>query len=426
MPKRASIIGVGATKFGNVLETPELKNKTFQEILAEAAFEAMDDAGISPDEVDGFIVGNMLSHTSQIYSHSTSLADWLGLRFKGGFHFDTACSTTNTGLGIAWQMVMSGKHKNVLVVAGEFTSSAPKGINPLEREAIDASTLWEWTDFGVDHVYAYHHFYDVASAYGAFPTIGYMKKNNLSFEDMDRAMCAVNQSVRRHSAVNPKAILYEKGTLEDEAKREGFNSVEDYWQSIKNPFFAWPTRLFSALNVADGATAIIVSSEPEKYSRKTPVDIIGFHWTTSNFPWYGEDPTDFPQDKIAFEEAYKMAGIKPEVLDYLYVHDCMQIYQLILPEVAGYIPKGESWKHALNGEFLFNAKKPLNVSGGRHGAGHAFEASAGFETYEIVKQMRGEAEGRQIDPLPRIAAQHNHGYGMHTAVTIFQNGKNKL
>jgi len=420
MSKRASIIGVGATKFGNILETPELKDKTFQEIVAEAAFEAMDDAGIAPGEIDAFIVGNMLSHTSQIYSHATLLGDWLGLRLKGGFHFDTACSTTNTGLGIAWQMVMSGKYKNVLIVAGEITSSAPKGNFPLEREAIDASTLWEWTDFGMDHVYAYHHFYDVASAYGAFPTIGYMKKNKISFEDMDKAMCAVNKTVRRHSAANPKAILYGKGTLEEEAKREGFSSVEDYWKSAKNPFFAWPTRLFSALTTADGATAIIVSSEPEKYAKNKPVDITGFHWTVSNFPWYGEDSTDFPQDRLAFKEAFKMAGIKPADLDYLYVHDCMQIYQLILPEVAGYIPEGQAWKYALNGDFAFDGKKPLNVSGGRHGGGHAFEASAGFETYEIVKQMRGEAKGRQITPLPKIAAQHNHGYGMHTAVTVLK------
>lgn len=423
MAKQASIIGVGCTKFGNVLETPELKGKTFQEMVAEASFEAMDDAGIGPEAIDGFVVGNMLSHTSQIYSHSTLLSDWLGLRLKGGYHFDTACSTMNTGLGIAWQMVMSGKYKNVLVTAGEFTSSAPKGVNPLEREAIDAATLWEWTDFGVDHVYAYHHFYDIASAYGAFPTIGYMRKYKLSFEQMDRAMCAIAETVRRHANLNPKAILYKKGTLEEEAKREGFSNVFDYWRSPKNPFFAWPTRLFSALNTADGATAVIVSAEPEKYSKKTPVQIIGFHWTTSNYPWYETDPTVFPQDKLAFEEAYKMAGITPEDIDYLYVHDCMQIYQLVLSEVAGYVPEGQAWKFALDGEFMFNGKKPLNVSGGRHGGGHAFEASPGMETYEIVKQMRGEAGERQIPRLPEIAVQHNHGYGMHTAVTVFKRGK---
>jgi len=423
MNKKASIIGVGCTKFGNILETPELKDKTFQEIAAEAAFEAMDDAKISPEEIDGFIVGNMLSHTSQVYSHATVLSEWLGMRLKGGFHFDTACSTTNTGLGIAWEMIMSGKCKNVLLVGAEILSSAPKETNPLDRKAIDASTLWEWTDFGVDHVYAYHHFYDIGSAYGAFPTIGYMRKNGLSFEEMDRAMFAVNKAVRKHSSMNPKALLYAKGTLEEEAKKEGFASVEDYWKSSNNPFFAWPTRLFSALNVADGATASVISAEPEKYAKKTPVDILGFHWTTANYPWYGADPTDWPQDKLAFQEAYKMAGIKPKDIDYLYVHDCMQIYQLIISETAGYIPEGQAWKYALDGKIMFDGERPLNVSGGRHGGGHAFEASGGFETYEIVKQMRGEAGGRQIKSKLDIAVQHNHGYGMHTAVTVLKRGE---
>jgi len=55
-------------------------------------------------------------------------------------------------------------------------------------------------------------------------------------------------------------------------------------------------------------------------------------------------------------------------------------FQLVIPEIAGYIPEGQAWKYALDGKLLYNGEKPLNVSGGRHGAGHAFEASAGFET----------------------------------------------
>ncbi len=421
--KKAQIIGVGCTKFGNILTSPELKDKTFQEIVAEAAFEAMDDAQIPPEKIDVFYVGNMLSNTTQMYSHATVLADWLGLRLKGGYHFDTACSTTNTGLGIAAQSILSGKYKNVLVVAGEITSSCPKGVNPLEREAISPTTLWKWTDFGMDHVYGYHHFYDVASAYGAFTTIAYMKRNKLSFEEMDKIMMEVNRAVRKHASMNPKAITYERGSLEQEARKEGFSSVEDYWKSPKNPFFAWPARLFSALNSADGATAIVVSGEAKKYTKKLPIDIAGFDWRTSNFPWGDEKVYPYPQDTLAFKTAYQMAGIKPSDIDYLYVHDCMQIYQLVLSEVAGYFPKGTAWKAVLDGRTMYDGDKPLNISGGRHGGGHAFDASAGMEIYEIVKQMRGEAGKKQMKKPLRVAVQHNHGYGMHTAVTVFKKGK---
>lgn len=50
--------------------------------------------------------------------------------------------------------------------------------------------------------------------------------------------------------------------------------------------------------------------------------------------------------------------------------------------------------------------------------GHAFGASAGADIYEAVKQMRGQADARQVERPPRIAAVHNHGYGMHSAVTV--------
>jgi len=56
-----------------------------------------------------------------------------------------------------------------------------------------------------------------------------------------------------------------------------------------------------------------------------PIDILGFDWAVSNYPWYGED-TILPQDVKAFEGAYKMAGVSGKDLDYLYVHDCMQIF----------------------------------------------------------------------------------------------------
>lgn len=417
--KRASIIGVGCTKFGNMLTDTELKGKTFQEMVAEAAFEAMDDAGISPKEIDAFYVGNMLSHTSEIYSHATLLADWLGLRFKGGFHFDTACSTMNTGLGIASNAVKSGKYKNILVVAGEILSSVPKNNNPLVREALDPQTLWYWTDFGMDHVYAYHHCYDIASAYGAMPTMGYMKKHKLSFEQMDEVMYHVNKAVKMHASLNPKAFV--RQNLMQLAKSKGYKDDFEFWKSKFNPFFAWPTRLLSALNTVDGAAAAIVSSQPQKY-KKTPVDIQGFHWTTSNFPWYGTDPTTMPQDVIAFKEAYKMARIKPKDIDYLYVHDCMQIHQLNISEVAGYFEKGKAWKAFLEGRTTYKGDKPLNTSGGRHGVGHAFEASPGAETYHIVKQMRGKAGKLQFKTKPKIAVQHNHGYGMHSAVTVLKRG----
>jgi len=414
----ASIVGVGCTKFGNVMQTPELKGKTFHELVAEAAFEAMDDSGMTGKDIDAFYIGSMLSHGSHVYSHHTQLCDWLGLQHKPALHFATACSTLNTGLGLAAMSVASGKFKSVLVVGAETLSSYPDD-NPIKRKAIDPTDLWYWTDFGVDQIYAYHHCYDVATAYGAIPTMGYAKKHDLSMEKMDEAMYHVHKTVRTHSALNPKAFVTD--TLEAAAKKKGFKDTLEYWKSKNNPFFAYPTRLLSALNTVDGASAYIVTApENAKKHHEQPVDIIGFHWSASNYPWYDKDSTNWPIDTTAFSKAYQMAGISGKDLDYLTVHDCMQIYQLIVSEVAGYYGKGESPKGFAEGRSLYSGDKPMNTSGGRHGKGHAFGASPGAETYEIVKQMRGEAGKRQVKHDIEVAAQHNHGYGMHAAVTVFK------
>ncbi len=413
-----SITGVGCTKFGSVLETPEIKEHTFHELATKAAFEAMDDANMEPKDIDAFFVGSMLSHGSHLYSHHTQMADWLGMQNKPAFHFASACSTLNTGLGLASMAVASGKFNSVLVVGAETLSSHPTD-NPLKRQSIDPQDLWYYTDFGVDQVYGYQHCYDIATAYGAIPTMGYAKKHRLSSDKMDEAMYHVHKNVREHGKRNPKAFV--TNNLKDAARKKKFKDDFKFWQSNNNPYFAYPTRLLSALNTVDGASAYIVTkpSIAKKY-HKSPVDIIGFNWSASNYPWYKKDPTSWKIDEIAFKKAYQMAGVNGKKLDYLYVHDCMQIYQLILPETAGYLNKGEAHKAFAEGRTLFNGDKPMNTSGGRHAKGHAFGASPGAETYEIVKQMRGEAGKRQCKKDIKIAAQHNHGYGMQTAVTVMK------
>lgn len=412
----STITGTGVTQFGNVLEDESLKGKTFEEICAEAAFEAMEDANIAPEDIDAFYVGNMLQSTTGISSHSTVLADWLGLQQKAGFHFDTACSTTNTGMGIAAEAIDAGKHDNVLVLGGEITSSQPSERFQLDREALDPQTLWYLTDIGVDNVYAYMHAYDIGSAYGAIPTMGFADRHDLTWEEIDEMMFHVGRLAREHAAKTPKTIHDE--TIEDLADAKDFDSAWDFWKSRNNPFFAWPTRQLNALTLADGASAMVVSGEPGDFIDKPAARIKAYDWRVKSYPWYGEDPTRWPQDVQAFEAAFEEADIDGSDIDYLYVHDCMQIYQPILGEVTGYLD--DPVRAFLEEETRFDGPTPMNVSGGRHAAGHAFEASAGFETNEIIKQMRGEREGKQIDPAPEIAVQHNHGYGMHTAVTVLE------
>jgi acetyl-CoA C-acetyltransferase len=418
LQKRVAIIGVGCTKFGSVLSTPEIKDKSFHDLICDAAFEAMDDAGIDGKDIDFFNIGSMLSHSSHLYSHNTQLADWLGLQLKPGIHFATACSTTNTGAGLAAMEVASGKCETALVAACDILSSEVTPEDPTKRTPLDPTTLWYWTDFGVDQAYGYHHAYDIATTYGGFPIQGYMKKYGLTFDQADEAMMAIHKAVRLHGSKNPKAFV--QTTYEDEAKKAKMDEFE-YWQK-KVPFLAWPCRTLSALNTVDGASAYVITTleNAKKITKAEPIEITGFHHSASNYPWYGKDPTDWAIDKTAFAGAMKMAGITGKDIDYLSVHDCMQVYHLIESEIAGYFKPGEAWQAITEGRTTYKGDKPMNTSGGKHAKGHAFTASAGADFYEAVLQMRGKANGRQIPDVPETTVIHNHGYGMHAAVTVLR------
>jgi acetyl-CoA C-acetyltransferase len=232
-------------------------------------------------------------------------------------------------------------------------------------------------------------------------------------------MMAIHRAIRLHGSKNPKA--YVRTTYDSEAKKKKMGNFE-YWQK-KVPFLAWPCRTLSALNTVDGASAYVITTlkKAKKMSKAEPIEITGFHHSASNYPWYGgKDPTDWAIDKTAFSGAMKMAGIKGKDIDYLSVHDCMQVYHLLESEMAGYFKPGKAWEAVIEGRTTYKGDKPMNTSGGKHSKGHAFSASAGADFYEAVLQMRGKAKGRQIKDVPKTSVIHNHGYGMHAAVTVLR------
>jgi acetyl-CoA C-acetyltransferase len=414
---KASIIGVGMTKFGSVLETPEIKDKTFQELAAEATFEALDDAGIEPKDIDAFFVGHYMVHTSHVYS-AFRIADWIGMEFKPTFHFATGCSTTNTGAGIAFMSIASGVFDTVLVVGCEILSSEPTA-NPSVRKAVDSDTFYNWLEYGNDQEYFYSHCYDISSLYDAFPIIGYAKKYKVPIDDIEDALLGIAVCARRAGARNPKAYFQKE--LEEIARERGFSSVEDFWRSKYNPYVTFPVRLYNIVSNADGASAYVVTraDKAEKYN-ELPIDILGFGWSCDSMPWIYEDPTYWPSDIIAAKQAFKMARVKPEEVEYLAVGDCSPSEYFIVPEEVGYFKKGECWKAYRDRQISFDGDKPINTNGGHLSTGNPAAATPGADLYEIVKQMRGQAEGRQIKPEPRIALWHSCGIGNQTAFTILR------
>jgi acetyl-CoA C-acetyltransferase len=414
-----SIAGVGCSRFGDLLTTPEIAGLSLQELAAVAAEEALKDGGMQPADVGALFVGNVMvqsSHLPATYSH---LSKWLGLQYRPGVHIDAACSTTNVGVTLAAQAIASGAVDSALVVGVEATRNQPKGLSPYLREPIPSDEMWLWTDMCCNQAYAVPQGYEIFSTYNGILGQAYCRKYGVSPEDYDRGMFELARTRRLHGSLTAKAFVQE--TLEEEARRLEVGTAWDLWTSRLNPFVSWPARLRSVVTPADGASAVLLTrKELARGGPNPPIELKGYGSAVSDLPWYGEDPTSWKVDRLAVERAFGMAGIKGSDLSYLHVHDCSHVMSLCTAEQTGYLRPGEGLRAAREGRLRFDGDRPMTTNGGRHAFGHAWAASAGSDTYEAVKQMRGQAGARQIKDPPRLAAVGTQGYAIISTMLVLQ------
>ena len=406
------ISGVGCSRFGDLLETPELKGLSLQEVTAAAVHEALEDAGLCGQDVDAVFMGNAMVHSSQLPGTYSQLSKWIGAELKSGVHFEAQCSTTNVGASLAAMSIAAGVYDTVLVVGFETTRTRVKGFSPYEREPLQHKETWLWTDMAVNQAYGVPQGYDIFSTYNGLVALGYCRKYGLSIEDFDRGMYELCRIRRLHGSMNPKANVQQ--TIEDRAADLGFSDPYEMWQSSEaNPFVAWPSRLMSLVTTADGASAMVVTRAANASACKAePVRLKGFGISYRDLPWYGEDPTMWDFDQRSATLAMEMAGIRAADIDYLHTHDCSHISGICTAEMIGYLPPGKGLTAARDGDLRYDGKRPMSTHGGRHAFGHAWAASAGSDTYEAVLQMRGLAGQRQIPQKPEISVIHTHGYAM--------------
>lgn len=413
------LLGAGCTHFGNLLDTPELQGLSLQQMVSVAVKEALEDAKVDPSEIDAYIMGNHTAQSSFASAYS-QMSKWIGMELKPGVQMAAACSTTNVGAQLAAAQIAAGLYDKVLVVGFEATQTNPKGNSPYEREQTPTDIMWLWTDGGVNQAYSVPQGYDIFPVYNGLIALGYCRKYGISIEDFDISMMELCRTRRLHGSLTPKAVRRE--TLEDEAKRNGFDDLFEFWTSDNNPHLAWPTRLRSLVTAVDGASAMVLSNQEgaQNYAG-TPIQIKGMSYSVGDLPWYKED-TIFPSDARALAKAYEMAGIGPKDLGYCHTHDCSHISSIRIAEQSGYLPEGEGLKYARDQRLRFDADRPMSTSGGRHAFGHAWAASAGTDILEAMKQMRGEAGAKQIKTPPEFSLIHNHGYAMISSVMILKGG----
>lgn len=371
---RVAIVGMGCTKFG------ENWDKSASDMLVEACYEAFQDAGIEPKDIEAAWVGASYDSSSKT---GMGLAGPLRLQGIPITRIENACATGTDALRNAAYAVAAGIYDIVLVA----------GVEKIKDMGYSGLAVGYYP--GVSNTQP------LLTAPGAFAILAtrYFKKYGLSYEEGKRAIGLVSVKSHANGFLNPKAHFRNKITLE---------------QVLQAPIIAEPLGLYDCCGVSDGcAAAIITRVDMAKNFRSDPIYIKALEICCSSD--YGRvdtryDFTQFPETFLAAQRAYESAGIKNprNEISMAEVHDCFSITELVTMEDLQFSMRGKAREDIESGFFNLGGALPVQTDGGLKCFGHPVGASGLRMIYEVYLQLRGRAGERQI-VNPRFGLTHNLG-----------------
>jgi acetyl-CoA C-acetyltransferase len=191
---------------------------------------------------------------------------------------------------------------------------------------------------------------------------------------------------------------------------------------LNSVLVADPLRVLDCSPITDGAAAVILAPlEMAKKLKKPAVKITGLGHATDTIALSGrKDVTWLESVYLAGQQAYKMAGRKPQDIHFVEVHDCFTIAEICVTEALGFVDKGKGGQAVEQGLTSIGGKIPVNPSGGLKSKGHPVGATGVAQAVEVVKQLRGEAGDRQVKGARVGMAQNMGGSGGSCLVHIFE------
>lgn len=384
--KKVAIIGVGQSAF--VRGYPG----SIRELAFEGFKEAVEDAKVSVGDIDASIICSAPEYDKQ-RSPSGVFAEYLGLIPQPTCYLESLCSSTSTGLRMAYSLVKSGLH-DVVAVLGFQKMSEISSAESQERMGRGADIQWE-SPFGT-----------MMPAYYAMFAKAHMEKYGTTLDDM----ALVRVKAATYGPINEKALFRKPVTLE---------MFTDPNHFMSGPV-ASPLRAGDCCANADGSSCLIVASEEKaKALSKKPVWILGLGAASASVNMAGRDLfTGLAVARQASEQAYKMAGVTPKNIDVAEVHDCFTISEILAYEDLGFAKPGEGRELVSSKETYKEGSIPVNVDGGLLSKGHPIGATGGSQIRTIVLQLRGDAGEMQVKD-PGIGLVHNiGGVGLYGNVTI--------
>lgn len=387
---KIAVLGIGSTKFS------ELWDKSLQDLMVQAQFQALDDAQVLPKQIDAIFVGNMLVQQFNGQAHLGAIAaGHLGINIPS-VRVENACASGSFALVCGIQAILSGLAHVVMVVGVEKMSDAPV--------AQVTSALMGAGDYQAEH-------FAGATFPGLFALITrvYMQQYGLTSQQLG----AVSVKNHNNAALNSLAQFNKKITLND---------------YLKSPIVADPLRLLDCAPISDGACAVIISSQAFAKSRKkSGINIIACAQATDTLDLASrQEITSFKATRLAGKKAFEMAQLTPEDIDLAEIHDAFSMSEIIALEDLCFFEKGTAGFATAQGKTQINGGFPVNTSGGLKAKGHPVGASGLSQVVEIVNQLRGSCGLRQVKNAHTGLTHNIGGIGTTAVVHILQKESKKV
>ncbi len=391
MPRKVNVIGVGMVPFAK-----PGKSEEYHVMAKKAAEAALADANVKFTEMEqayaGYVYGDSTCGQRAIYQ--------LGTTGIPVFNVNNNCSTGSSALMLGAQAIAGGLAEAVLVV----------GFEQMEAGALSA----KWTDRAnpldkfVEVMNAEQGFTSAPGAAQFFGGAGreYRWKHGTKKETFAK----ISAKARQHASKNPYALFKEVLSVEE---------------ILASPEVFDPLTRYQCCPPTCGAAAAILCSDEfaKKHGISKPVYIAAQAMTTDYASTFEEHSmikaVGYDMAKECAKKVYEQAGLGPNDVQVVELHDCFTANELLTYEALGLCKEGEAEKFIWDGDNTYGGKFVTNPSGGLLSKGHPLGATGLAQCTELVWHLRGTAEQRQV-PNAKVALQHNLGLGGACVVTMYR------
>uniref|UniRef100_UPI0035ADBEE6 lipid-transfer protein n=1 Tax=Hylemonella sp. TaxID=2066020 RepID=UPI0035ADBEE6 len=392
MSQNVLVAGVGMIAFAK-----PGAHRPYPEMAAEATRAALADAGLDYARVQqayvGYVYGDSTAGQRALYE--------VGMSGIPIVNVNNNCSTGSTALYLARQAVASGAADGVLALGFEH-------MNPGALGAVfsDRPSPFDRFDTATEQLVG-HAEIPLALRYFGGAGLAHMQQYGTRLE----TFAAIRAKASRHAAHNPLALFRKEVTTED------VMAAPMLWEGVMTRLMACPPTC--------GAAAAIVCSEAfaQRHGLDRSVRIRAQAMTTDTAKTFESrdmrEVVGFSMAKEAARQVYESAGIGPEDVDVIELHDCFAHNELISYEALGLCPEGGAEKFVMDGDNSYGGRYVTNPSGGLLSKGHPLGATGLAQCTELVQQLRGQAGARQVQDA-HLALQHNLGLGGACVVTLYE------